>query len=233
MKKDKTARIKHLIGIDEVGRGPLAGPVTVCACLVPFVGDKKSRVLVSSLAMGIKIKKLGVKKLTDSKGLKESDREEWNKAIRNSRNSSESHGAESQSIYFSIKNASAKQIDKKGIAVCIRKLLNDCLNDLRSKYAIDPTECLVLLDGGLRAPAEFINQETHIKGDTLFPVISFASILAKVHRDGYMKKIAKRQSVYSRYGFEIHKGYGTTGHRQAIMKHGLSDIHRRSFCRNF
>jgi ribonuclease HII len=207
----KVTKIRYIIGIDEVGRGPLAGPVTVCACLVPFLQkDKKSKALVRELSRG------KIRKLTDSKGMKEKDREAWNNLIR----------ARSD-IFFKIKNAAAKQIDERGIAVCIKKLLNDCLKSLQQKHNINPVECLVLLDGGLKAPQEFIFQETHIKGDTLFPAISFASILAKVHRDAYMKKIAGKHGAY---GFEQHKGYGTLAHRKAIKKFGLSDLHRKSFC---
>ncbi len=212
MKKIPKTGIKYLIGIDEVGRGPLAGPVTVCACLVPFVaGDKKSNALVRELS------KEKIRKLTDSKGMKEKDRELWNELIRNR-----------SEIFFQIKNATARQIDKKGIAVCIKRLLNDCLKSLLKKNNIMTSECLVLLDGGLKAPEEFINQETHIKGDTLFPIISFASILAKVHRDSYMKKLCLK---HEEYGFDMHKGYGTLGHRNMIKRHGLCCQHRKSFCR--
>ncbi len=210
--------IRYLIGIDEVGRGPLAGPVTVCACAIRIAGtlDKKSKSLVKEMSGR------HVKRLTDSKGLTEKDREAWNDIIR-------ARALSHADIFFKIKNASARQIDAKGIAVCIKGLLRDCLHDLEKTHGINPSECLVMLDGGLKAPSEFVFQETHIKGDMLFPVISFASILAKVHRDAYMKRIA---GTHAAYGFERHKGYGTVAHRQAILRHGLSDMHRRSFCRS-
>ncbi len=217
--------LKYLIGIDEVGRGPLAGPVTVCACMIP-ISLNIDRVF-SKTASDKKIKKL-----TDSKGLKEKDRDAWNVMIRDR---AKSHA----DIFFSIKSATAKQIDEKGIAVCIRALIASSLKSLQQKYVIDPSECLVLLDGGLKAPEVFINQETHIKGDVKFPIISFASILAKVHRDDFMKKLSisaatvrdKKAMAYTNYGFGIHKGYGTLMHRNAIKKYGLSDMHRRSFCK--
>ena len=217
--------LKYLIGIDEVGRGPLAGPVTVCACMIPASLDVDR--VFSKIASDKKIKRL-----TDSKGLKEKDRDAWNGLIRDR---AKSHA----DIFFSIKSATAKEIDGKGIAVCIRALIIKCLAELQKKHGINPDECLVLLDGGLKAPEVFINQETHIKGDVKFPVISFASILAKVHRDDFMKKIsnaandAKRSAgtAYANYGFGVHKGYGTLAHRNEIKKYGLSDMHRRSFCR--
>lgn len=238
MKKTRNPAIRYLIGIDEVGRGPLAGPVTVCACLIPADPAFMVEIKFSSRA-------LGIRSLTDSKGLKEKDREAWDALIRSRTKSSAKAGGVGGRIFFSIKSSTARQIDQKGIAVCIRSLIKKCLAELQKKHGIDAAECLVLLDGGLKAPEFFINQETHIKGDAKFPVISFASILAKVHRDGFMKKISGRKTCkisksrrghgaapYARYGFGIHKGYGTAAHRAAIKKYGLSDMHRRTFCGN-
>ena len=83
----------------------------------------------------------------------------------------------------------------------------------------------ILLDGGLKAPPEY-SQETIINGDELVPLISLASIAAKVTRDRLMIELAKK---YPLYGFEKHKGYGTSFHYEMLKKHGLCDIHRRSF----
>jgi len=87
---------------------------------------------------------------------------------------------------------------------------------------------MVKLDGGLKAPAEYA-QETIIKGDATERVIGLASILAKVTRDRYMTRMSTQ---YPAYGFEIHKGYGTKKHCDLIREHGLSEIHRVTFCRN-
>jgi ribonuclease HII len=84
----------------------------------------------------------------------------------------------------------------------------------------------------LKAPKEFINQETHIKGDAKFAVISCASILAKVHRDEYMRKLSKKDTDLAKYGFEIHKGYGTKKHIESIIKNGISPEHRKTFLKN-
>ena len=89
----------------------------------------------------------------------------------------------------------------------------------------------MLLDGLLYAPAEFVHQETIVKGDAKERVIGLASIMAKVTRDRYMEKVAKK-SVYALYDFARHKGYGTLAHRTAIAKHGLSPEHRVSYCKN-
>ena len=85
---------------------------------------------------------------------------------------------------------------------------------------------MILLDGGLRAPAEYTNQKTIIKGDVKEQVIALASICAKVMRDRKMIVWSKK---YTKYGFDKNKGYGTSQHYEAIRKYGLIDLHRRSF----
>ena len=85
--------------------------------------------------------------------------------------------------------------------------------------------CYALLDGSLYLP-KGITQKTIIKGDEKIPIISAASIIAKVTRDRIMERLHKK---YPMYGFDILKGYGTKKHIAAIKKFGLSDIHRRSF----
>ena len=87
-------------------------------------------------------------------------------------------------------------------------------------------DCLVLLDGGLRAPKEYKNQKTIIKGDEKELAIALASIVAKVTRDELMVKLSKK---YIGYGLEKHKGYGTAYHYKALKNKGLSPIHRKSF----
>ena len=78
----------------------------------------------------------------------------------------------------------------------------------------------------MKAPLEYINQKTIIKGDVKEKVIALASICAKVLRDRKMRKWALK---YPGYGFEVNKGYGTKGHYRAIKNRGLCDLHRRSF----
>lgn len=90
---------------------------------------------------------------------------------------------------------------------------------------------MVKLDGSLRAPAEYVHQETIIKGDSTEKVIGLASIMAKVTRDRYMIKVAN-DPRFTVYDFARHKGYGTKSHREAIAQNGLSTLHRASYCRN-
>jgi ribonuclease HII len=107
---------------------------------------------------------------------------------------------------------------RKGIADGIKKL------------ALNPKSSRVLLDGSLKAPEIFVDQETIIKGDGKEKIIGLASIMAKVTRDRYMVRVAKK---YPRYQFEIHKGYGTRKHCDALERHGVSSLHRTSFCKRF
>lgn len=180
--------MKYTIGIDEVGRGPIAGPVTVCACMISSDIAKKYK--------GIK----------DSKKLSELQREKIFSEIQGK-------------VEYKVTSISAKEIDEKGISFCIKKAL-------AKSISVFPTDTLVLLDGGLKAPLEYKDQKTIIKGDEKEVCIALASIIAKVTRDRYMCKMAKK---CPEYGFEGHKGYGTRKHYEAIEKHGLSPLHRRTF----
>lgn len=186
---------KFIAGIDEAGRGPIAGPVSVGVLVVE---KKHLRFL-----RGIK----------DSKKLSEKAREEWFFKIKTL--------SEKNIFRWSVVLVSEKIIDKKGISFAIRTGIHASLTKLKVG---ENTE--ILLDGALKAPAVYKYQKTIIKGDEKKPVISAASIMAKVVRDRHMKKISKK---YPDYAFEKHKGYGTKEHYKKIKKHGLSKIHRRSF----
>jgi ribonuclease HII len=91
-------------------------------------------------------------------------------------------------------------------------------------------DTMIFLDGSLKAGDEYPNQETVIKGDETIIEISLASIIAKVYRDDLMKKVAL---IHPEYGFERHVGYGTKAHYEAIVAHGMTEEHRRSFLKNF
>jgi ribonuclease HII len=199
----KRKEYKHLIGIDEVGRGPIAGPVAVGAFLFPSIQSRK-------LFKGVK----------ESKQLNEKKREVLYADILQAKKKG--------NIDFAVTFQSEKVIDTKGLSFAIKNALKISLNKIVKKNKIKEDEVLVLLDGGLKAPAEFINQETIIKGDAKEKVIALASICAKVERDRYMHKMAKK---HPQYGFDIHKGYGTRKHYEAIKKYGLSQLHRKSFCK--
>ena len=196
---------RYEIGIDEAGRGPLAGPVSVGAACVPVNFDWNQ-----------------IAGVNDSKKLTEKKREEIYKIAYRLRKEG--------IIDWSVSMGNAKQIDERGIVPTIKHSINLAINRVISQQIKYDQYC-VLLDGGLKAPEKFINQETIIKGDSKEKVIGLASIVAKVTRDRYMVRKAT-ESLYAPYDFATHKGYGTKSHREAIAKHGLSPLHRRSYCRN-
>lgn len=213
--------IKYIIGIDEAGRGPLAGPVAVGVCLVPVKMTRKS--LLAKVAQSGRV---GLEKLNDSKKLSVKRREVWFAEMSEMK---KIQNQISRVFDFSVTLISNKIIDEQGISFAIRKAMADSLKKLQKTVGFKPSQCFVLLDGGLHAPAEFICQKTIIKGDEKEFAISLASIAAKVTRDAHMKKIAKKYPVYN---FDIHKGYGTARHVAAIKNEGITPIHRRSFLKN-
>ncbi len=134
-------------------------------------------------------------------------------------------------VDFAVTFQSEKIIDTKGLSFAIKNALAISIEKLvekNKKSGLTPAAALVLLDGGLKAPAHFKHKKTIIHGDAKEQTIALASICAKVLRDRRMVAVAKK---YPGYGFEVHKGYGTVAHYTAIKKHGLSSIHRRSFLR--
>lgn len=159
-------RPEWIIGIDEAGRGPLAGPVYVAAVAV------RSDILRS-------LKKLDIK---DSKKLLPAKREEWLEWMR------EKEGDILRSFSFS----SHSYIDRAGIVPAISEALNRALQSL----SVDPEQASVFLDGSLKAPPVFKRQRTIIKGDEKHKVIALASIVAKVERDNLMKKYALKFPDY-------------------------------------
>ena len=213
-------KYKYVIGIDEAGRGPLAGPVAVGAVLFEkdeyekFKRENDSPQGLTSLRSAPRGKTFSRAVLKDSKKLSEKKREEWFEKIQGKALDMES------AVAFS----SNKVIDTKGIVKAIEMAIEKIFAGFKKR----PEECLVLLDGNLKAPKEFKNQKTIIKGDEKEPVISLASIVAKVSRDRYIVKLSEK---YPEYCFEKHKGYGTKLHYEMIKKHGLCNIHRRSFLR--
>lgn len=182
------------IGIDEAGRGPLAGPVAVGVCAVEQGFDMRA-------LTGIR----------DSKTLSAKQRDEWYEKI-----------TALPELCFAVELSSAMVIDTQGIQYAVRDALNRALSVLAL-----PHSSTILLDGGLYAPTEYTLQRTIIRGDATEPLISAAAILAKVTRDRLMTELDRQ---YPEYGFALHKGYGTVRHQKAIHEHGLSALHRQSFC---
>jgi ribonuclease HII len=196
----KSKKIKYTIGIDEVGRGPLAGPVTVCA----FAILKKDLALLDDI---------GAK---DSKKLSAQKREIVDKKLKKL--------ASEGLCLYQISSTSSQIIDRDGLTKAIQMAIASVLKKLN----IHPENADIYLDGGLRAPISYFRQHTIIHGDGLVPVISCASILAKVFRDRLMDKY---DLAFPEYGFLGNKGYGTPEHYKAIRKYGITPIHRELFLR--
>jgi ribonuclease HII len=187
-----------LLGVDEAGRGPLAGPVSVGVIAVPLGFD------VAREFPGV----------ADSKLLNPQKREIIFTEL-------ERRGQRGD-VRFVARFSSHAYIDKFGITRAVRRAVWSGVRYL----AAESSEAVVMLDGLLHAPHDYV-QRTVTGGDLKVPVISLASIVAKVTRDRLMERLAM---LYPEYGFDAHKGYATRDHRLAISRFGLCDIHRRTYC---
>ncbi|MDY4489856.1 MAG: ribonuclease HII [Candidatus Faecousia sp.] len=180
-----------ICGVDEAGRGPLAGPVCAAAVILP--------------------KHLEIPGLTDSKKLSDKRRRELFPEIQR------------QALAYGIGFASEKEIDEINILQATFLAMERALAQL----CITPE--LALIDGN-REKDFGIPVKTVIKGDSLSANIAAASILAKVSRDDLMLEMARE---YPQYGFEVHKGYGTKAHYDALRLYGPCPIHRQTFLKKF
>lgn len=178
---------KIVCGVDEAGRGPLAGPVCAAAVILPPNAD--------------------IPGLNDSKKLSDKRRRELYPVIME------------KAVAYGIGFADHKEIDEINILQATFLAMQRALAQLSVKPE------LALIDGN-REKDFGIPVKTVIHGDSLSASIAAASILAKVTRDDLMLKMAEE---YPQYGFEIHKGYGTKAHYQALAEHGPCPIHRMSF----
>lgn len=203
MLRGRLSKKKYILGIDEAGRGPLAGPI--CLGFVLMKSDFYTK---------YKRSKASVPKGKDSKKMSFLEREKWFESIIEMKKRGECQH------FFIMKSAGF--IDKYGISFSIRKSIAEVLE----KNKINKNNTLILLDGALRAPKEY-EQKTIIKGDEKEKIISLASVVAKVSRDRLMINFAKK---YPKYGFEKHKGYGTREHIKMIGKYGPTPLHRKTFC---
>ena len=180
-----------ICGVDEAGRGPLAGPVCAAAVILP--------------------PHVEIPGLNDSKKLTDKKRRELFPLICE------------QAVAYGIAFADEKEIDEINILQATFLAMKRAVDLLSEKPDY------ILVDGNklpeFDTPSQYV-----IKGDSLSSSIAAASVLAKVTRDDLMLKMAEE---YPDYGFEIHKGYGTKAHYQALTDHGPSPIHRMSFLKKF
>ena len=189
-----------ILGIDEVGRGPYAGPLVIGACIL---GDWQN----SENAEWIE-------KLTDSKKLSAKRREELYVLIKE------------KALATATGWVSSAEIDEVGLSEALRLATRRAVEQIQ-KTKVPFSE--IIIDGTMNFLVgtkleKYVS--TLKKGDFLVKEISAASILAKVERDKYM---AELDAVYPEYGFGKHVGYGTAAHQKAMEEFGLTPEHRRSF----
>lgn len=201
-----TKKRRTMTGIDEVGRGALAGPVLVAALALP----RKINLKIGNLA-----------KLKDSKQLSAKQRKEWLKFV-----------DANPEIIYATSRVSPAVIDRKNIRRAADLAATRAYKKLADIYG-NRSLGKVYLDGGLYIhldPALYprLSASTITRGDEKINAIKLASIVAKVKRDNYMIKLHKK---HPKYAFDEHKGYGTKKHKRAISRHGLTDFHRKSFCK--
>ncbi len=176
-----------ICGVDEAGRGPLAGPVFAAAVVF-----RKGQPIAG---------------VADSKILTPGKRETLAIAIRE------------RALAWAVAQASVEEIDRLNI------LQASLLAMRRAVLALGVTPSLVLVDGRQRPVLDYPTRAV-IKGDATVPEISAASILAKTDRDLEMLRL---HVLYPHYGLDRHKGYPTPEHLDAIKRHGVCDIHRKSY----
>jgi ribonuclease HII len=194
---------KYIIGIDEVGRGALAGPVVVAAALIK---------------RAVMMRRLG--KLRDSKKLSPKRRLAWYAYFK-----------DNFAIEFAVARVYPRRIEKLNISHAANLAALRAYKKLIDNYESQIMNAPVFLDGGLflgngEQPK---SAKTVVKGDEKIPAIAIASIVAKVTRDRFMVRLAKQ---YPAYSFEAHKGYGTKKHYKALKKCGPCDAHRKTFLRS-
>ena len=183
--------ITTICGVDEAGRGPLAGPVCAAAVILP--------------------PHLEIAGLNDSKKLTDKRRRELMPIIKE------------QAIAYGIAFATEQEIDELNILQATFLAMERALLQLNVRPDI------ALIDGN-REKDFGLPVQTVVHGDSRSANIAAASVLAKVTRDDLMLEMAEK---YPEYQFEVHKGYGTKKHYEALTAHGPSPIHRMSFLKKF
>lgn len=195
--------IELVAGVDEVGRGCLAGPLVAAAVVWPkeIANWAKDENHTSYSILS---------KITDSKKLSLKNRNLISDFVKEN------------CLHYSIIEIEPDQIDQFGIGVCNIKALEDVALQIDGVGHV-LVDHYNIFENTLNPKTTSIT-----KGEDHSISIAAASIIAKVHRDNLMKD--QYHSLYPEYGFDTHVGYGTKKHKDAISQLGLTKIHRKSFC---
>lgn len=181
----------RIAGVDEVGRGPLAGPVVVAAVILPndFGGFPPNVRIDDSKRLTPRQLEIAYNTITDLSG-----------------------------ILYSVAVGDNRRIDDIGILQTTFECMTQCVTSLSTDAVlIDGNQCPTTISG---------YTETVVKGDSRVLSIACASIIAKVRRDRLMRQFNR---TWAMYGFDRHKGYGTSLHISTLRTNGPCPIHRRSF----
>ena len=199
----------YVIGVDEVGRGPLFGRVYAAAVILPHFGFKHELMKDS-------------KKFTSSKKIKEI-----------------SDYIKENCIAYSIMYQDEISVDKNNILnatyiamhQAIKAIMNN-MNNINNKY-------LIIVDGNNFKPLTYYDSDSEsmkevdticvVNGDNTYSAIAAASILAKVERDNYIQELCLEYPKLEHYGISKNKGYGTKQHMEAIKQYGITQWHRKTF----
>ena len=185
-----------VIGVDEVGRGPLAGPVVSCACTYKnYEIDKKF-----------------IDKIDDSKKISYKNRIKIFKIIQNLKDNKE--------INYSLGFATVEEIDSHNILEATKLSMIRAINKLNFKKGN------IIFDGQMKLNIKNFISKDIVQGDNKSISIATSSIIAKIHRDRYMRFLSLK---FPNYNWEQNAGYGTKKHIDEIYKNGITDYHRKSF----
>lgn len=191
--------LAHVVGFDEAGRGPWAGPVSAAAVCLPLGRPKLSQVL---------------KGVRDSKEMTPLQRANTVDLIKDT------------ALAWGIGSASSGEIDALGIVPATLLAMQRALDWMRTEFPGFAPECLFLDALVWPAMLGVYPQVAIVDGDARSLSIAAASVLAKVWRDAHMTEV---DAHYPQYGFAAHKGYGTAAHAAALKLHGPCPTHRLSF----
>lgn len=203
---------KMVVGIDEAGRGPLAGPVVAAAVSIEPISNVRKKLLQ-------------IGEIKDSKKLTEKKRERIFKGI-----------VDHPAIRWGVGTVLPGVIDRINVLEATKMAMIRAILNLQRKYqhetfslvessGVNPSPYFLLVDGPIKLDLP-LPQKSVLQGDKKVFSCSLASIIAKVKRDQVMKDLSEQ---YPEYNFEEHKGYATREHLEKLKEYGPCDIHRKSF----